>query len=305
MFHNHDYLRFFLRKTGYKINDTEYGEHLYEEKIFDLFNIGSENRKGVKKYERYVDILSDPNNLFIERHKDAGLLEDNIITLHNGIKLYADYYGDFIDILKYNLGVHEPSEERAFQKVLSVLKPESIMVELGSYWSMYSLWFRKTIKNSRSFCFESVEENLNLGQRNFDLNNIEGEFVQAEIGIEKFNLCNYLKNYSFDFIDILHSDIQGNELEMLDNMSPFFEDQKIKYVFISTHSQILHESCIEFLNKKNYKILCSCDFDNETYHCDGFILSCPENLNEINPFFIGNRSVSYIFSDQELNEFLK
>ena len=93
---------------------------------------------------------------------------------------------------------------------------------------------------------------VNLGQRNFALNNIEGEFVQAEIGIEKFDLCSYLENNSVNFIDILHSDIQGNELEMLDNMSPFFENKKIKYVFISTHSQILHESCIEFLNKKNY-----------------------------------------------------
>ena len=61
----------------------------------------------------------------------------------------------------------------------------------------------------------------------------------------------------------------------------------------------------DFLNEKEYKILCSCDFDNETYHCDGFILSCPKNLNEIKPFYIGNRSESYIFSDQELNEFLK
>lgn len=305
MIHNHNYLRVYLKKNGYEIDDSEYGEQLYDEKIFEIFNTKSKNKKGVEKYDRYRDILSDPNNLFIKRHKDAGVVNNDLITLHNGIKLYADYYGDFVEILKYNLGVHEPSEERAFQKVLSVLKSNSTMVELGSYWSMYSLWFRKSIDNSKSYCFESIKENLDLGKKNFVLNGMVGEFIHAKIGDYKFNLCNYLKENSINYIDILHSDIQGHEMGMLDNMSSFFEEKKIKYIFISTHSETLHNLCIDFLTEKEYKILCSCDFDNETYHCDGFILSCPKNLNEIKPFYLGNRSESYIFSDQELNEFLK
>ena len=76
--------------------------------------------------------------------------------------------------------------------------------------------------------------------------------------------------------------------------------KKIKYLFISTHSNPLHYGCISFLKENDYKILCSCDFDNESFQYDGFILACPNDLHEIDEFKVGNRSKTELISDEEL-----
>ena len=49
-------------------------------------------------------------------------------------------------MLLENKGVHEPQEEKAFLEVLNYVEKGSTMIELGSYWGFYSLWFNKKIK---------------------------------------------------------------------------------------------------------------------------------------------------------------
>ena len=106
--HNHNFLRTILSKKGCIIQENEYGEELYNSKFFEHFSEVNKKIKGGSDFsdnfeERFKDILSDPNNLLIHRHGDAGKIEGDIITLHNGLRLYAEYYGDFIKILQYNL----------------------------------------------------------------------------------------------------------------------------------------------------------------------------------------------------------
>jgi hypothetical protein len=302
MINPHDELRQHLKSFGYTVSTNAYGDDYYDDKIFEHLEIGNPRTKGglnnPNDYDsRFMDILSDPNNLFIDRHKDAGLIHGDTITLHNGIIIHSEYYGDFINILKYNLGVHEPSEERAFQKVLNVLGENSTMVELGSYWSMYSIWFMKTLKNSKSFCVEPEQANIELGKKNFILNDLEYDITQGEISEKGINLANFLLERKISQLDLLHSDIQGQEYLMLQQIEDFIINKKIKYLFISTHSNDVHNQCINYLKKNDYKILCSCDFDNETFQYDGFILSCPNTINEIKPFLIGNRSKSKIITE--------
>lgn len=294
-----------LESRGYDVNNKSYGD--FNDSIFEIFDFGLNNHKGGSRNptdykSRFKDIISDPNNLFIKRHTDAGKIENGLITLHNGLKLYSEYYGDFIQILKYNYGVHEPSEERAFAKVLSVLKKNSIMVELGSYWSMYSVWFMSTVQDGKSYCIESDIENLNLGKKNFKLNGFESNFFRGKISPGEFELNKFFLDQNIDNLDILHSDIQGDELYMLETIHEYLRCKKIKYVFISTHSDIIHYSCIERLKSVDYKILCSCDFETESFQFDGFILSCPNELNQIEPFKVGNRKTTPIISDEEYSD---
>lgn len=300
-----------LNSLNYKTYEFIYNKNFYTDDIFELIESNSiNNEKGGLKnpqdyYQRFRDIISDPNNLFIERVSESGKIENGIITLHNGIKLHADYYGDFIKILQYNLGVHEPSEERAFDKVLSKLSTGSVMVEFGSYWAMYSIWFSKKIKDSSVFCVEPDENNINTGIKNFELNGLIPNFTKGKISKDNLNPLSFFNDKNINEIDILHSDIQGHELEMLEIIQPYLNENKIKYLFISTHSNKLHYDCISFLKKNNYKILCSCDFDNETYQYDGFLLSCPNMLNEIEPFYIGNRKKSILISDTDFLKIIK
>jgi len=295
-----------LKSKNYSTHENTYDENFYTDNIFNLLEDESINNvKGgfndpSDNFNRFKDIISDPNNLYINRVENAGVIEGKTITLHNGIKVSAEYYGNFIEILKHNLGVHEPSEERAFQKVLSKLKKGSTMIELGSYWSMYSIWFMKTIEDSISYCIEPDARNMRVGIKNFELNGLKPNFIQGKISKNDFNPLNFFVKNNLENIDILHSDIQGYEIEMLEMIQPYLSEKKIKYLFISTHSNPLHYGCISFLKENDYKILCSCDFDNESFQYDGFILACPNDLFEIDEFEVGNRSKTELISDEEL-----
>ena len=94
---------------------------------------------------RIEKVCSSPENNFIKRVPDAGKISNGWITMHNGIQVSAlGYYGKgILNMLVRNLGVHEPEEERVFQEVLKYVQPGSTMIEAGSYWAFYSLWFSK------------------------------------------------------------------------------------------------------------------------------------------------------------------
>ena len=86
----------------------------------DTFEIHSDDILG-----RFREVISDPLNLLIHRVPLAGLVEKNEVYLHNGNIVPLDgagaYYGQFIQLLVLNRGVHEPLEEYAFQELLKNL----------------------------------------------------------------------------------------------------------------------------------------------------------------------------------------
>lgn len=297
-------MKFYLKQNGLNIDEKYFIDKLFNEEIFKILsNEETINKKGIDYKSRFRDIMSDPNNLFIERCKNSGKLENGLITLHNEIKIYQScYYDDFSNIFLLNDGVHEPSEERAFCEVLKHIDNGSTMIELGSYWAFYSMWFLKEIKNSTVHCIEGDLNYMQSGINNFKLNKLQGIFKQGFISKNGLNLNEYCKNNNIINLDILHSDIQGFELEMLHQISPMLDNNKIKYLFISTHSDFLHYSCINFLKSKNYRIVCSCDYERETFQFDGFILACPIFIEEIKSFKIGNREKTKLISLEYFNE---
>ena len=248
------------------------------------------NVKGNDFNQRFIDIISDPNNIFIHRCKDAGTIENNCVILHNGIKVIKDgYYGDFSQILILNKGCHEPSEERMFNLILTDIRENAVMIELGSYWAFYTIWFNKQIQNAKNYCIEPDINNLNLGKTNCLLNGVDADFTHAFIGKNNMNLCNFINEKNIENIDILHSDVQGYELEMLDDIVELLNQNKIKYLFISTHSNEIHYNCIHLLNRCNYRIIASSDFDDETFCFDGIIVACHISNTKFEKYDLGNR----------------
>jgi hypothetical protein len=263
---------FFLRKLV--------GYHLASSGLFDTY---FRNYKVSPYWEGRINtVLSSSDNDFIFREKYAGNISKGKQVLHNGLKVHlGSYYGpEYAKMLLLTKGVHEPQEERVFGAVLKTMPAEAVMIELGSFWSFYSMWFNKEVQHAVNYMVEPDAFNLGQGKRNFQLNKMQGNFLQAFIGKaattdnkgKTVSVDSLIDLYKMEYIDILHSDIQGFEYEMLLGAEKALQNNKIGYVFISTHSNELHYQCIEKLKAYSFKILNSVDID-ETFSEDGLIVA--------------------------------
>ena len=79
------------------------------------------------------------------------------------------------------------------------------------------------------------------GMDNFARNGFQGEFIQAFVGAGKFEIDDFFRSRKIRKLDILHSDIQGFEVEMLDGARNVLTRRRANYIFISTHSQPIHQ----------------------------------------------------------------
>lgn len=234
---------------------------------------------------RFREIVSDPLNLLIKRHPLAGIVNENLVHLHNGHRVplsgpYA-YYGDFSKILVINRGVHEPLEEYVFQELLNVLPKAPTMLELGAYWGHYSMWLKKMHPKSTTYLVEPDEANLKAGMYNFNQHGYKGKFIQAVVGKGQFEVDAFIKNKRLSKLHVLHADIQGYEIEMLDGCSGSLHEKSIDYIFISTHSQEIHNEVINKLNFLEYRIEVSSDVDIETTSFDGFVFASTPRLEAV------------------------
>jgi hypothetical protein len=137
------------------------------------------------------------------------------------------------------------------------------------------------VKEPSCYLVEPMTENIQYGKDNFHLNGMEGNFFQGFAGSYTGKTAEGENIYSVDgiveenkinFIDILHSDIQGAEYDMLLGAEKTLKDKKVGYIFISTHSNKLHYSCLEFLKQRSFVIISSIDL-YETFSFDGLIVA--------------------------------
>jgi hypothetical protein len=228
-------------------------------------------------------VLACSDNAHIPRVANAGELRDGRIVMHNGLLVGAlGYYGGgILNMLVENRGVHEPQEERAFAEVLHHLSNSGVMVELGAYWGFYSMWFLKECPGGRAILIEPDAKHLLSGRQNFEMNGFHGEFEAGYVGkrtglardgTPMTTLDELVRRQQIERLTILHSDIQGAELDMLEGGRETFERGIVDYVFISTHSNELHRGCLEKLRSYGFAILVSCDVD-ATVSYDGVIVA--------------------------------
>ncbi|WP_410220014.1 FkbM family methyltransferase [Pedobacter sp.] len=249
--------------------------------------------------QRIADVIASEDNHYIPRVTNAGKIFDTYQIMHNGLKIIkGSYYGEGITkMLSDNKGVHEPQEEKVFQQVLNTLSQNPVMIELGSYWAFYSMWFLQQHPMGRSYLFEPDIRHLEFGIKNFELNHFKGDFTHAFIGKEFYNnippiltIDQIVEEKKISFIDILHCDIQGYELEMLIGAQNTLKQQKIGYFFISTHSNKLHRDCLIFLKKQDFIIICECDLQ-QTYSVDGLIVAKSKGYKGIESIIISKKGV--------------
>ncbi|MFP1130185.1 FkbM family methyltransferase [Asticcacaulis sp. W401b] len=240
---------------------------------------------------RFREIISDPLNLLIPRHPKAGAVEGDLVYLHNGhcvpLRGEGAYYGDFSDIFVINRGVHEPVEEYVFQQVMERLPDAPVMLELGAYWAHYSMWMKQCRPNSTAYLVEPDKAHLEAGKANFHRHHYEGEFIQAFVGSGAFGIDDFLSERNISHLNILHSDIQGCEVEMLKDSNKSLASHAIDFLLISTHSQQIHKDVVETMYYHGYRVEVSCDFEGETTSFDGFVFATspliPRLFNNFTP----------------------
>jgi hypothetical protein len=234
--------------------------------------------------ERIANVLACPDSSRLERVRDAGRIVGDYQVMHNGVKVAVNgYYGDGITrMLTANRGCHEPQEEVVFDAVVKSLEPGATMLELGAYWGFYSLWFCQVVKDPKVYLVEPSSENLAIGRRNFELNGQRGVFMNAYVGSEEgvaqdgtrvLSVAAFFREAGLETLQLLHADVQGHELDMLRGTGTLLDEQRIDYLFVSTHRADLHAGCEEFLRVRGYRVLASVDLD-QTYSYDGVLVAC-------------------------------
>lgn len=265
---------------------------LYNSLLFFLNNANYFDRRFHIAFPKYrvspywrarIDkVLQSSDNSRITRVTDAGKIFRNYQLMHNGIRITLGSYYDYgnTHLLTENKGVHEPQEEYVFQQLLPFIREGGTMMELGSYWAFYSLWFASAVRKARCIMIEPDPHKMNFGKLNFKLNALSGEFRLGFIdgytnerpNIPVYSVDHLMKEFKVDVLDVLHSDIQGYELKMLQGAKEALGNKKIKYVFISTHSNALHQQCIDELKKYDFVIVADANLD-ESYASDGVIVA--------------------------------
>ncbi len=217
--------------------------------------------------------------------------------MHNGVIVEADgYCGTWMtEIIRRLRGHHEPQEERLFHEVVPRLPAGATMVELGGYWAYYSLWMQGVVQAARSIIVEPDPQNLSLGRRNVALNGKTAEFIDAAIGIRpgttRFTCENgttrvvpvtsvdaLMEHQQVRFLDLLHADVQGAELVMLEGASETIRSGRVRFIMVSTHHHdisgdpLTHQRCLAYLRTAGAHILCEHTVA-ESYSGDGLILA--------------------------------
>ena len=218
--------------------------------------------------------------------------------MHNGMKVVAGgYYGAWMtELIRLCRGHHETQEERVFYEVERRLPPDARMIELGGYWSYYSLWFLRGSPQRKALVVEPEPTYLEIGRANAELNGLAPKFMQGFAGAEfaeslpfaceasgeqampRFSVEYLMAQEGWDRLDLLHADIQGAETEVLESCRELLKAGRIGWVFVSTHAYqisgdpLTHQRCLAILRESGATIEAEHDI-HESFSGDGLIVA--------------------------------
>lgn len=109
--------------------------------------------------------------------------------MHNGLVVKeGGYFGGWMtEIIRTLRGHHEPQEELVFDRIIKRLQMDGtspVMIELGSFWTYYGLWFCQALRSARVVALEPDPAYLEVGRRNAELNGFTDQvtFFHAAVG---------------------------------------------------------------------------------------------------------------------------
>jgi FkbM family methyltransferase len=180
-------------------------------------------------------------------------------VMHNGVLIERDSYcGAWMtEIIRCLRGFHEPQEEIVFSRILDRIatsEDSPSMIELGCWWSFYSLWFRKVLPTSRVVAVEPDPIYLDTARRNFALNHEAADLVHAGIAaggsptfvfeassdgqtyeVPQYDLGQLLEMHDVDRVTLLLADIQGAETALIEGAREDLAQGRVRFLVVSTH----------------------------------------------------------------------
>lgn len=234
---------------------------------------------------------------------DAGQIIDqdgqSIQIMHNGLRVVAGgYHGDWMaHIIRALEGHHEPQEELIFHALLKYVRHNSLIVELGAFWSYYAQWYLKAIPGSQAVCVEPDPHHVAIGRRNADLNGLtpRTRFIEAWIGGEAspevgivcettgevrtlpmLDMGSVVDLVGKGQIEFLHMDIQGYELPFIGSMGPAIAAGRVRFLLVSTHHRAIsgsattHQDCLAAIRAFGGHVLSEHDIQ-QSFSGDGLI----------------------------------
>jgi hypothetical protein len=252
----------------------------------------------------------------LPRHPDAGRIistpEGDIQVMRTGVKVRAyGYYGAWMaEIIERLRGVHEPQEELVFDSVLKRLgevgtPSNPVMVELGSFWAYYSLWFRQQFPSSMTILLEPDPMYLEVGKENFRINGEQGEFVQGLISgpedvsspqpfitessqeklfLPSYSLEDLLTMHGVKSADLVLADIQGAETPLLENSREILSSGAVRFLIVSTHDMsisgdpLTHQKALEVIEESGGHVIAEHSI-SESFSGDGLIVASFHELD--------------------------
>ena len=250
--------------------------------------------------------------------------------MHNGVLVVRDgYLGPWQTRVIAELnGHHEPQEEVVFHALLERLATESAgtaMVELGAWWSYYSLWFKRKFPAATIVGIEPDLPFLETGRRNYALNGIDdalllhgvvgptpGElfrFIAASDGreheVRQYGLEELLTLAGVSFFDVVLADIQGAETTFLATNEALLRSGAVRFAVISTHdpmisgSAMTHREVIDQVNELGGHVVAEHSV-SESFSGDGLVVAAfwPQD-REFTVSLPHARSVDALFGEWE------
>jgi len=240
----------------------------------------------------------------IPKISEAGNVLDGVQVMHNGVKVQADgYCGPWMtEVIRRLKGHHEPQEEWAFHLLVRHARAGTRILELGSYWAYYSLWYLRAVPHSRATLVEPDPNYMKVGRRNFELNDATGEFLEGCVGEEskpsvsfpcedagtqtlrQFTVDELLAKPGAESVEVLLADIQGAELRMLHGAVESLKRGQIRFLVLSTHHHsisgdpLTHFKCVEFIRTHGGRVLAEHDI-HESFSGDGLIVAAFDPLD--------------------------
>ena len=282
--------------------------------------------------------VSGSDSEAIPKIDEAGTVVDfqgeRVQLMHNGVKvLEGAYYGAWTtEVIKRLKGHHEPQEELAFDWIIRRLQKEEVenprMIELGSFWAYYSLWFLSQFPGGKALGIEPDPRNLEIGRRNAKINGLDDRmlFLAGAIGphpgtplnigaesggkehfVDQINLEASLGELASDRADILLADIQGAETHLLESERDLFLSRKVRFLVVSTHHHsisddyLTHQKVLRLVQEHGGHVIAEHSV-YESFSGDGLIVaSFDERDQDCSLLLSRSRSQDAIFRELEFD----
>jgi FkbM family methyltransferase len=251
--------------------------------------------------------------------------------MHNGVLIEEGcYYGPWMtEIIQALRGHHEPQEEVVFHEVLERLvatEPTASMIELGSFWAYYSMWFHQRTQGNLIVALEPDPNYLEVGRRNFALNGMNATFLQGAVGdspgqpvaftaestgesveVVQYDLASLMADTGLHRVGLLMVDIQGFETVLVERADELFSRGAIRFMIVSTHhhqisgSALTHQQVLERLKGCGAHVIAEHTV-GESYSGDGLIaVSFDERDRDMAVAISHARTKESLFGELELD----